>query len=216
MAELLRLFVSATRDLDAERAVIGRALAALPVQVGIEIRRTPASGASFETIHELVANVDRFYFLMGEDITAPAGAEWFLAWKLERSILPLRSQIPAAGARARRPTPAASEFLREAIVQWVPFQTSAELARLVTLDVVRILNHPANRYGLSVSELERLAAHATIIQKTPMVAARLAGSPYSLQPQALAAEPGGAEGGGVLLDHGHREPLLGVPLDEDR
>jgi hypothetical protein len=198
MAELLRLFVSATLDLEAERAVLGRALAALPVQVGIEIRRTPVTGASFETLHELVANVDRFYFLMGEDITAPAGAEWFLAWKLERSVMPLR--------HARRSTPAAAQFVREAPVRWIAFQNSAELVRLVTLDVVRLLNHPDNRYGLTVAELERLAAHAAIVQNAPSAAVRLAGP--------FAAEPGGAEGGGVLLDMGHREPLEGVALDE--
>ena len=127
MAELLRLFVSATQDLDAERAAIGRALADLPLQIGMEIRRTPAAGAALETMHELIANVDRFYFLVGQDITAPAGAEWLLAWKLERPVLPLRRRQGAA------------------------------------------------------------------------------------QP---ARDPGGAEGGGVLLDMGHREPLLGVALDE--
>lgn len=198
MAELLRLFVSATHDLESTRAVIGRALAALPVEIGVEIRRTPAAGATLETMHELIANIDRFYFLMGEDITAPAGAEWFLAWKMERSVLPLR--------HGRRTTPAAAQFLREAPVQWTPFATGADLARIVTLDVTRLLNHAGNRYGLTVPELERLAAHAAIVQNTPSAAVRLAGHP--------AAEPGGAEGGGVLLDAGHREPLLGVPLDE--
>jgi hypothetical protein len=198
MAELLRLFVSATHDLEGERAVIGRALAALPVEIGVEIRRTPAAGATLETIHELVANVDRFYFLMGQDITAPAGAEWFLAWKLERAVLPLRF--------GQRATPAAAQFLREAPVQWQTVAGSAELARLITLDVVRILNHPGNRYGLTVHELERLAAHAAIVKSAPSAAVRLAAS--------AAHEPGGAEGGGVLLDLGHREPLLGQLLED--
>ena len=191
MAETLRLFVSATNDLEAERAVIGKAIARLPVQIGVEIRRTPAAGASIETIHELIANVDRFFFLMGQDITAPAGAEWFLAWKLERSILALRN--------ASRPTPAAQEFNRGVPLEWKPFRSAAELARLITLDVTRILQHPKNRYGLTVSELELLNGHAE--------RARRAGV-------AAGGEPGGAEGGGVLLDMGHREPLLGVALDE--
>jgi hypothetical protein len=198
MAELLRLFVSATQDLDAERAVIGRALAALPVEVGMEIRRTPATGAPIEAIHEAVANVDRFYFLMGEDITAPAGAEWYLAWTLERSVLPLR--------HARRATPAAEQFLRGLPVQWMAYSSGAHLARIVTLDVVRLLTHPANRYGLRVTDLELLSTHAARVGASDEMAARLAG------PAAL--EPGGAEGGGVLLDMGRREPLLGVPLDE--
>jgi hypothetical protein len=198
MAELLRLFISATHDLESARAVVGRTLAALPVQVGVEIRRTPAAGATIESMHELIANVDRFYFLLGEDISAPAGAEWFLAWRLERSILPLR--------RGSRLTPAAAQFVREAPVQWTRFSSSADLARILTLDVVRLLNHPANRYGLTVSELERLAAHAERAQRSPEALLRLAGPAYG--------EPGGAEGGGVLLDLGHREPLLGVALDE--
>lgn len=191
MAELLRLFVSATHDLEAERAVIGRAVAQLPVQIGIEIRRTPVQGASHETIFELISNVDRVYFLMGEDITAPSGAEWFTAWKLERSILPLRRISPR--------TPAAQDFMRLYPGKWQAFRTSDELAQIVTLDLIQILQHPTNRYGLSLTELELLNAHRQQIQRVK--APRL-------------PEPGGAEGGGVLLDFGHREPIQGVALGE--
>jgi len=190
MPETLRLFVSATNDLEAERAVIGRAIAQLPVQIGIEIRRTPVSGASYETIYELISNVDRVYFLMGEDITAPAGAEWFSAWKLEKSILPLR--------RVSRRTPAAQNFLRGIPVQWTPFYTGHELARIVTLDLIRILNHSQNRYGLNVTELELLELHRQRAQ--------------AANENTRPIEPGGAEGGGVLLDLGHREPVAGVAL----
>ena len=191
MAELLRLFVSATNDLEAERAAIGKAIAQLPVQIGIEIRRTPLAGASIETIHEMIANVDRFYFLMGRDITAPAGAEWFLAWKLQRSLLAMRNNSV--------PTPAAQEFVRAIPLEWTAFRRSSDLVRIVTLDIVRILRHPTNRYGLNVTELELLSAHAERIKKLPVK---------------VSAELGGAEGGGVLLDIGHREPLFGVALDE--
>ncbi|MEZ4862994.1 MAG: hypothetical protein R3C14_16870 [Caldilineaceae bacterium] len=192
MAETLRLFVSATKDLDQERAIIGRAVAELPVKIGIEIRRTPAAGAAYEDIYELIANCDRVYFLMGRDISAPAGAEWFIAWKLERSILPLR----LLGA----PTPAAQDFARMLPPsEWQGFRNGAELARIVTLDLIKILNHPTNRYGLTVTELELLNAHRHRLRAT--------------QPHPV-AEPGGAEGGGVLLDLGHREPIMGVALDE--
>jgi hypothetical protein len=194
MAELLRLFVSATQDLERERAVIGRALAQVPVQIGIEIRRTPAAGASFESIHERIANVDRFYFLMGMDISAPAGAEWNLAWRLERPVLLLR--------RSGRMTPAAEQFVREVIGEWVGFGSGAELAKLVVQDVLRMLHHPANRYGLTVSELERLAVFAAGVERAAVVAA--------------AGDAEGAQGGGVLLDLGHREPLLGTMLFEER
>lgn len=208
MAELLRLFVSATQDLEAERAVIGRAIADLPVQVGIEIRRTPLRGASYEAIHEAIANVDRFYFLLGGDISAPAGAEWILAWQLERDILPLR--------RTSRVTPAAREFLHRAPIPWLRFRSHAQLARFVTLDLVRILNHPANRYGLSVLELERLNLHAAGLPGRDPSAGESdtndGGNDAADGAGNDAAD--GAGGGGVLLDIGHREPILGVALDD--
>jgi hypothetical protein len=181
MAEKLRVFVSATNDLEPARAVIGRAIADLPVSIGIEIRRTPAHGASYDDIFELVANCDRVYFLLGRDITAPSGAEWHLAWKLERSIMPLR----LAATR----TPAAQEFMRMAFTEWGGFRSLGQVARLVTLDLVRILNHPTNRYGLTVHDLELLTLHAKrFTQGVPKVGV---------------VEPGGAEGGGVLLDTAH-------------
>ncbi|HXF64140.1 MAG TPA: hypothetical protein VNK95_21110 [Caldilineaceae bacterium] len=182
MAEKLRLFVSATNDLENERAVIGRAVADLPVKIGVEIRRTPVHGVSYDDMFELIANCDRVYFLLGRDITAPAGAEWHLAWKLERSVLPLR----LVGRR----TPAAYEFMRGAFVEWQDFHSVADLARIITLDLVRILNHPANRYGLTVTDLELLSAHARRVSQGTPAAAR-------------GDEPGGAEGGGILLDAAH-------------
>ena len=115
MAETLRIFVSATKDMESERAAIGRAIAQLPVQIGIEIRRTPVEGAPYEDIYELIANCDRVYFMLGGDITAPAGAEWFSAWKLERSILPLRL--------AGLPTPAGQDFMRMLPKGWTTFHT---------------------------------------------------------------------------------------------
>jgi hypothetical protein len=180
MAEKLRLFVSATNDLEASRAVIGRAVADLPVHIGVEIRRTPAQGAAYDDIFELIANVDRAYFLLGRDITAPAGTEWYLGWKLERSILPMYAVVQR--------TPAAQEFVRNFPGEWKRFRSRGELARLVTLDLIRILNNPTNRYGLSVNDLELLKLHSTQIMKE---------SPD------MSGDPGGAEGGGVLLDTVH-------------
>ncbi len=198
MAERLRLFVSATSELENERAIIGRAVAQLPVQIGVEIRRTPATGASYDDIFELIANVDRVYFLMGQDITAPCGAEWHLAWQLERSVLPLRTPS--------RLTPAAHDFMRLAsFVEWKPFYSSRHLMRIVTLDLVRILNNPKNRYGLTVNELELLNLHSAKIKAQTSETGQEPG----------VAEPGGAEGGGVLLDVGHEGPDEGVSLAEE-
>lgn len=177
MAETLRIFVSTTQDLEAERGVIGKAIAELPVQLAIEIRRTPPLLPTYDEVFERIANCDRVYFLLGNDITAPAGLEWATAWRLERSVLPLR--------RSPKPTPAALEFQRLSPLPWIDFRNATELARIVSLDVARLLKHPTNRYGLHVAELERLEVYIRRLDRIQAV---------------LDKEPSGAEGGGVLID----------------
>jgi hypothetical protein len=182
MSEVLRIFVGATTDLEAERAVIGRSVAALPVKIGIEIRRTPPLLPTTDEIVTRLDGVDRVYFLMGNDITAPAGLEWHLAWQWQLNVLPLRN--------SPRPTPAAQEFFRLAPVFWHSFQSQAELAKLISLDLARILQQADNRYGLSVHDLERVARYVRKLEKKPVETLR---------------DPGGAEGSAVLIDTAHRK-----------
>ncbi len=150
MAEKLRIYVAATADLEAQRGIIGHLLARLPVQVGAEIRRCPPEGASYDDLFERISNVDRFYFLMGKDITAPAGVEWDLAMELQRPALPLRRRNPI--------TPSAFLFITQAILQvplkeWRFFQTNLELARIIAQDLIELILHPQNRYGLTAGEV---------------------------------------------------------------
>lgn len=195
--QTLRIFVSATSDLEAERAIVGKALADLPVQIRAEIRRTPASGAKNDDVYELIANVDRLYFMLGRDITAPAGAEWHMARQLERNILPLYN-----GSRL---SPAAQQFKQNSLATWQEFSNVSHLAALITFDLIKTLNHPQNRYGLTVTESELLRTHGTRLrQKAASEAAT------------IVAEPGGAEGGGVLLDNLRQDPYDAVLIDTDK
>ncbi|RME45192.1 MAG: hypothetical protein D6791_11340 [Chloroflexi bacterium] len=191
MPEILRIFVSATTDLENQRSIIARTLAELPVDIGAEIRRYPAEGASYETLFELIANVDRVYFLLGADITAPSGSEWDLALRLERPIVALR--------RPARLTPAAEHFLRHAYEavppsDWHLFRNDAELARIVGLDLIDTLLHPSNRYGLTLPEIDRLRERLQQLRDR-------AGE--------VDSEPGGAEQGAVIL--GRHSPSLTTP-----
>ena len=196
MSETLRLFVSATNDLESERAIVGRILAELPIKIGVEIRRTPAVGGKYDDLYEMIANCDRVYFILGQDISAPSGAEWQLAWQLERDILFLRSN--------KGLTPAAQEFMRSAApLNWKEFGSNAELANIVSLDLVQLLDHPTNRYGLNVTEQELLRAHGKRLRQR---AAQVA--------TATVEDPGGIEGGGVLLDDLRKDPIDAILLDD--
>ena len=84
-------------------------------------------------------------------------------------------------------------------IPWVSVESTAQLAQLITLDLAKIPNHPTNRYGLTLTELERLNIHAQWIKKAGVNALN---------------ELGGTQGGGILLDQGHLEPIQGVALDE--
>jgi hypothetical protein len=190
MAETLRIFVSATRDLEHLRAIIGQTLAELPVQVGAEIRRAQIEGTNYETLFEMIGNVDRFYFILGRDITAPAGLEWFLALRLERSIFPLRLAAPR--------TLAANEFLRLAVADWIDFHNQRQFAQLIGLDLIDLLIHPKNRYGLTLNEIELLRIRRAQVKEGLV---------------ATVQDPGGAEGGGVILDRARIEESEGVLLD---
>lgn len=150
MSEKLRIYVAATADLEAYRSIISHLLAGLPVQTGAEIRRCPPTGASNDDLFELIGNVDRFFFLMGRDITAPAGSEWDLAVRLQRTIVPFRRRNPI--------TPSAFLFITRAILEvplsrWRFFNTPLEFARLVAIELIETLLHPENRYGLSTGEV---------------------------------------------------------------
>ncbi len=195
MAEKLRIYVAATADLEAHRSIISHTLAALPVQVGAEIRRCPPGGASYDHLFELISNVDRFYFLLGKDITAPAGTEWDLAVQLQRTIVPFR--------RRNAITPSAFLFITQAILQvelsrWRFFATPLELARLVAAELIETLLHPENRYGLTTGETLLLD------QRLKQARADLWPRPEDLPSDVI-------QEGGVILDS---RPNLDNPLDD--
>ena len=200
MAEKLRIFVSATKDLEQERALVGRILAELPVQVGAVIRRSPAQGVDYDTLFELISNVDRIYCLLGRDITAPFGAEWQLALRLERTIVPFKLQ----GMR----TQAGREFLRIAHAPWKTFRSGHDLGQQIGLDLVDTLLHPQNRYGLQMVEVERLRQSWQELRKgLDRLMASSGGG------QGIVGVPGGAEGGGVILDPAEAHSLIADELD---
>ena len=201
MAEKLRIFVSATKDLEQERALVGRTLAELPVQVGAEIRRTPAEGVDYDTLFELISNVDRIYFLLGRDITAPFGAEWQLAIRLERTIIPYKLD----GMR----TQAGREFLRIAQAPWKTFQNSRQLGQQIGLDLIDTLLHPENRYGLQLMEVEGLQQSRQKLRR-----GLESSTSQSRSGAGGAGVPGGAEGGGVILDPAEAQSLIADDLDE--
>lgn len=157
MRRPIKLFVSAGPDLERERDVIGRVVADLPVDVGWEIGRTPLvrgrSGGQDTDMAEafspaVAANCDFFIFLLGRDITAPAGAEWDAARSTSRPVLALLKDV------AR--TPAGQEFQRYALELWFRYESFQDLKQQVRTALVGYLLRTPERFGLTLPEVERL------------------------------------------------------------
>lgn len=181
MSRPLRLFVSATPDLEAEREVIGQVVARLPVTVGWEIKRTPRRGEPLPPALEAVTACDFYLFLLGKDIAAPAGVEWDVARRAGKK--------PLAYVKDVLHTPAAQVFLRDTRVAWTRFASDEELWELVQAALVERLLERAPAYGLSAVEHEALAA---LLQKQKEE------QPPTESP-AVEGRPKGAAGGGVIL-----------------
>jgi len=188
----VRLFVSATPDLEPEREIVGQAVARLPVSIGWEIKRTPQRGEPLQPALEAVTACDIYLFLLGQDITAPAGVEWDLA---QRS-----GKRPIAFLKDVLHTPAAQVFIREAEVAWTHFANDEELMERIQIALAEHLLERELEYGLSVVEHEALSA---------LLRERAEERPAEAAP--VKGRPGGAAGGGVILGPGDLPPG-GVPV----
>jgi hypothetical protein len=151
MRRPIKLFVSAARDLDRERDVIGRVVAELPVTAGWTIGRTPVKGqaAALSPALTTAATCDLFIFLLGQDISAPAGSEWDAARAARRPLLALLKDVTR--------TPAGQEFQRYGQDGWVRFRSAEELERQVRGWLVRQLLDHAEPLRLTLPEIEQLA-----------------------------------------------------------
>ncbi|HHS96547.1 MAG TPA: hypothetical protein ENK08_01385 [Chloroflexi bacterium] len=150
MDRVIRLYVSSSPDLEAEREALGRAVAALPVSLGWEIRHTPLTGEPEGDSLSFVASCDLFVVLLGADFAAPMGSEWQEARRHRRATL-------AFSKRVSRSPSALWAFYQKG-VEWQLFASPAELERLLLRRLARALLDHGERLGLNLKDVERLVA----------------------------------------------------------
>ncbi len=180
MARAVRLFISSSPDLTSEREALGRAVAALPVSVGWEIKHTPRVGEDALEAAEFIERADFIVCALGADFAAPMGYEWSRAPSVGATVL--------AYAKRELQSPSAQAALREGALTPQPFASPAELAALVTRKLVRGLLDGSARFGLELAEIEPLL--------------KLAGAEEGADQQPPDEERRGAERGGVILGRG--------------
>lgn len=148
MARPVRLFVSCSPDLAAEREVVGQVLGNLPVSVGWEVQYTPLPGEGGQTAILSVAESDLFLTLLGQDFAAPMGAEWADAMRYGRSVLAYRKTMLHS--------PSARMHLRESEAAWQDFDTPDKLRAMLSRRLAQALLDRGEHFGLHLSEVEGL------------------------------------------------------------
>jgi hypothetical protein len=183
------IYISAASDLMAEREALGRMIAGLPVTLAWRIGQTPLEAEPLDL--EAVRQADMYFLLLGGDIRAPVGLEWYTAAYARR---PVSAFLKQGLAR----TLAGQAFVRDTGVDWQPFSDAAHLRRQVERLLVEYLLRHAVRFALTPAEVERLTA--------------------LLKPETEPEQPAGGEGTGhsaVILSRERFMPSEGVIVSSD-
>lgn len=150
MSDRLRIFISAGPDLKAEREVIGKAIASLPISVGWVIKYTPGRGEPLAPALETVAASHFYALLLGMDIRAPVGSELYVARQRGKRIVAFLKDGPR--------TPAARVFVKDALLEWTHFRSADEIGPLLQRALAEQILEGAQTYGISPVDWETLSA----------------------------------------------------------
>jgi hypothetical protein len=148
LAVSIRFFVSSSPDLALERDLVGQVVAELPLMLGWQIDHTPLPGGAVGDSLEHVAQCDLYAVILGQDFSAPMGAELQQALVVGRQPLAYRKRCTLS--------PSAQDAVRRLDVRWRTFSAPSALRTWFTRDLLRALLEQAVPLGLDLAELERL------------------------------------------------------------
>jgi hypothetical protein len=153
----IRLFVSSSPELYAEREVVGQVVATLPLTIGWRIDHTPLPGEPGADVVSLVTQCDLYAVILGQDFAAPMGAE-------VRSAI-AASKSPLAFQKRCTHSPSSQDAIRHLNLEWRVFLTLAELRPMFTRDLLHAVLQRSTELGLELAELEGLLALAKQVDR---------------------------------------------------
>ena len=150
MSKPIRLFISSSPDLVAEREAVGQAVAGLPIAPGWEIKHTPRAGEEALEAQAFVEHCDLLLVVLGADFAAPMGLEWQGAVNAGKPVLAYCKQVLHS--------PAAQAALRRTQVAWTEFRFAQQLKAQVTRGLAQAVLDQGERLGLRMEDVEGLLA----------------------------------------------------------
>lgn len=149
MPRSIRLFISSSPDLAAEREALGQAVAELPISVGFEIMHTrPDETADIGEALAFIERCDLYLIVLGADFAAPMGIEWQRAQEALKPTL--------AYAKREMHSPSAQKLLRESGVAWEAFESPQALKAHATQALAQLLLDRGESFGLHVDDIDGL------------------------------------------------------------
>ncbi|MBN1246196.1 MAG: hypothetical protein JXC32_00990 [Anaerolineae bacterium] len=195
MVNAVLFYISAASDMAAEREILGRALAEVPVDLAWRVVQSPAGNGPVDL--EAVIDADLHILVMGHDIRAPVGLEWQVARRHGRQpIAYLKTDVLR--------TPAGREFVRlvREVQAWTPFGDAASLRRDVLRTIAAYLLDRALTFALSPAEVARLRRWQDELE---------------ISTEAVDEETrGGAGDSAILISRERFEPTGGIIIGEER
>lgn len=150
MVDIVKLYISAADDLHIERDFLNRLVTEIPVTLGWRIILSPHTGKQVD--EGFIESADIHLLVIGTDIRAPIGFEWFLSRRAGRSpILFMKKNV--------RQTPAAIDFIRTLSRhgRWLTYDSLGELRIHSLQRIGNLLLKNADHFDLQPAELERLS-----------------------------------------------------------
>ena len=149
MTDPFLLYISASADLKTERELLGKSIAEIPVDLGWRITLSPSKNEPLDL--EIISRADCHILILGSDIRAPIGFEYWQALQFGRKpVTCLKSKLNR--------TPAANEFIRFVRVysQWQMFTGGKELKQLVLPPIIDRILGEALAFNLTPVEIANL------------------------------------------------------------
>jgi len=159
MAEPIRLFVTSSPELEAEREIVGQVVAGLPVRLGWEIRHTPRPGEALAPAMAAVEAAHLYVFILGVDYSAPMGLEWARAVRARKRRLVFVKEVPHSPAAAMWLSEHGDEADR------VSFDSLAAFRHEFERRLIRTLLDLAEVLRLHLDEIEGLTARLKALEE---------------------------------------------------
>jgi hypothetical protein len=150
VVDIFKLYISAANDLQIERDLLTRSVTEIPVTLGWQINLSPIGEKIID--ENLIINSDLHLLILGTDIRAPIGLEWYLSRQLGRKPAFYRK----TGITR---TMAANDFVRSLshYSNWHTFDNLVDLRYQALNHIGQTILDQADYFALQQKEYEKLS-----------------------------------------------------------